>query len=380
MVYRPNQAKVKNLKTKDYLGKARLVAASDRANAFTGFAGSEIKNVSFPSSSTTPLLTIKSQAGKLDVKDDRPPESLSFAATNLVKPGLSSKRQQSEPPLNRNVFPPTPPPEAEKGSQMSRGASVRNGPKPAPARLNLASPPARTNSNDFPAAAAEEAPRMRSASEVRGPPSRGYSTREPSRSRPPPQRRTTEEEDDYPGELYDMYSGGSRQSQPRPGQGRSRQQPAYIEEEDEYASDYDADSFDENDFQMMNSRPPASSSGRGPRAPSSSGRGQSRRPEIRKIRVKVHAAEDVRYIMIGTAVEYPDLTDRIREKFGLKRRFKIKVKDDDESNGDMITMGDQDDLEMAVQSVKDRARRERQDMGKMEVSSFTILLLDMLLT
>lgn len=46
VVYRPNQAKVKNLKTKDYLGKARLVAASDRANAFTGFAGSEIKNVS----------------------------------------------------------------------------------------------------------------------------------------------------------------------------------------------------------------------------------------------------------------------------------------------------------------------------------------------
>jgi hypothetical protein len=48
VVYRPNEAKVRNLKTKDYLGKARLVAASDRANAFTGFAGSEIKNVSCP--------------------------------------------------------------------------------------------------------------------------------------------------------------------------------------------------------------------------------------------------------------------------------------------------------------------------------------------
>jgi len=46
VVYRPNEAKVRNLKTKDYLGKARLVAASDRANAFTGFAGSEIKSVS----------------------------------------------------------------------------------------------------------------------------------------------------------------------------------------------------------------------------------------------------------------------------------------------------------------------------------------------
>ena len=41
LVYRPNEAKVKNLKSKDYLGKARLVAASDRANAFTGFAGVE---------------------------------------------------------------------------------------------------------------------------------------------------------------------------------------------------------------------------------------------------------------------------------------------------------------------------------------------------
>jgi len=55
VVYRPNQAKVKNLKTKDYLGKARLVAASDRSNAFTGFAGSEIKNVSPVSTERLPI-------------------------------------------------------------------------------------------------------------------------------------------------------------------------------------------------------------------------------------------------------------------------------------------------------------------------------------
>jgi hypothetical protein len=34
----------------------------------------------------------------------------------------------------------------------------------------------------------------------------------------------------------------------------------------------------------------------------------------------------------------------------------------------MITMGDQDDLDMAIMSVKATARRERLDMGKMEVS------------
>ncbi|KAJ4292127.1 hypothetical protein N0V88_005754 [Collariella sp. IMI 366227] len=130
VVYRPNEAKVRNLQQKDYLGKARLVAASDRNNAFTGFAGTEL-NKSLPST---------------DAKDDRPAESLSFAASNLVKPGLQSRRQQSEPPTNRNVFPPTPPPEADRPAQMSRGASVRNGgPKPIPSRLNLD----KVRSNEF---------------------------------------------------------------------------------------------------------------------------------------------------------------------------------------------------------------------------------------
>ncbi|KAH7393440.1 hypothetical protein BKA64DRAFT_644187 [Cadophora sp. MPI-SDFR-AT-0126] len=355
VVYRPNQAKVKNLKTKDYLGKARLVAASDRANAFTGFAGSEIKN-----------------AGKLDVKDDRPPENLSFAATNLVKPGLQSKRQQSEPPLNRNVFPPTPPPESEKSlgsSQMSRGASVRNGPKPMPAKLNIekARPNERYEVRDERISPqAQRIGTQRAASEARPPPGRQFSTRDSSRSRPqqPRRRSQEEEEDDYPGELYDMYSGGARNSRgSRPaGNARRQQQPKYIEEEEEYASDYDDGSFDENDFEMVSgSRAPPRV-----RAPSQTGRGQSRRPEIRKIRVKVHS-EDVRYIMIGVAVEFPDLVDKIREKFGLRKRFKIKVRDDDMPNGDMITMGDQDDLDMVIMSVKSNARKERLDMGKMEV-------------
>ena len=207
----------------------------------------------------------------------------------------------------------------------------------------------------------------RTASEPRGPPARQYTQSQRSGSRPPPTRRPSEEdEDDYPGELYDMYSGtGARQS--RGSRANSRRQPQYIEEEEEYASDYDDGSFDEGDFEMVNSRPPP---GPRSRAPSSvgGGRGQSRRPDIRKIRVKVHS-EDVRYIMIGSAIEFPDLVDKIRDKFGLRKRFKIRVRDDDMPNGDMITMGDQDDLDMAIMSVKATARRERLDMGKMEVST-----------
>jgi hypothetical protein len=75
--------------------------------------------------------------------------------------------------------------------------------------------------------------------------------------------------------------------------------------------------------------------------------------------------------MIGVAIEFPDLVDKIREKFGLRKRFKIKVRDEDMPNGDMITMGDQDDLDMVLMSVKSNAKRERLDMGKMEVSNLS---------
>ncbi|GJN82447.1 NADPH oxidase regulator NoxR [Purpureocillium lilacinum] len=350
VVYRPNEAKVRNLKTKDYLGKARLVAASDRSNAFTGFAGSEIKN-----------------AGKSEVKDDRPADNISFAATNLVKPGIQSRRQQSEPPTNRNVFPPTPPPENDR---PSRGASVRNGPKPMPAKLSI---PSQESGRRYEKAPSPEDGRARPGRSASAAPGRGYSQRDPVQAPAPLQRssplarrptRTIDEEEAYPGELYDMYQtgGGSRNSR---GSRRSnrRQQQRYIEEEDE-GSDYDDGSLDEPEFEMISSnrRVPGSSSG---------SRAASRRPEIRKVRVKAHS-DDVRYIMIGTAIEFPDLVDRVRDKFGLRRRFKIKIKDEDMPEGDMITMGDQDDLEMAVQSAISAAKRQRLDVAKMEIWIFEV--------
>jgi hypothetical protein len=349
VVYRPNEAKVRNLKTKDYLGKARLVAASDRSNAFTGFAGSEIKNAG-------------STGRAAEVKDDRPPESISFAASNLVKPGLQSRRQQSEPPVNRNVFPPTPPPEAEKAAMPSRGASVRNGPKPPLAKLSIQTQELSRNKYEkagSPASAAPRGARSASATPVRGPLSR-ESPSYGSQRRP---SRTIDEEGGYPSDLYDMYQQNSQQSSQRGSrnQGRSRQQPARYVEEDDY-SDYDDGSVDEGEFEMV--------SGRRPPQNASMPRGQSRRaPQIRKMRIKVHATDEVRYIMVGMAVEFPDFVDRIREKFSLRRKFKIKYKDD-ETDGEMITMGDQDDLDMAMASSQANAKRMRQDTAKLEIWIF----------
>ncbi|KAL9474053.1 hypothetical protein ACSS6W_008433 [Trichoderma asperelloides] len=324
VVYRPNEAKVRNLKTKDYLGKARLVAASDRSNAFTGFAGSEMKN------------------SKAEAKDDRPTENLSFAATNLVKPGLQSRRQQSEPPNNRNnAFPPTPPPENDR---PSRGASVRSaGPRPNVGKLSIQT---QESSRRYEKAMSPQ-DRSKHSRSASANPSRGFSTREPPR-----RQRAIEEESPYGDEVYDMYGDGGRGSK----QSRSRQQ-RYDDDDD--GSDYDYGSFDEGEFEMV------SSVRRGPGSVSRPSRAASRRPDIRKIRVKVHS-DDVRYIMIGTSIEFSDFVDRIRDKFGLRRRFKIKMKDEDVPD-DMITMGDQDDLDVAIQSAKSLAKRQRLDVGKMEI-------------
>lgn len=316
-------------------------------------------------------------------RDDRLPDSISFAATNLVKPGLQSRgRQQSEPPINRNMFPPTPPPEEGKpasfaGSNTSgigvpgmtgRAASVRSrGSRPE--KLDIAKP-----------GLEKERPRlgtMRTASEPRGP-TRNFSS---SRMRDPPSRdrlfgETTGRrghgvvgDDGYPEELYDMYrSPRSSNGVWRPGS-RSRR-PEYIDEEDEFVSDaYEGSSLDEPDFEIVGGMAPQPRQ----RRPS---RGASKRPEIRKIRVKVHA-DDTRYIMISATLDFAEFIDTIREKFAIRARFKCKIRDD----GDMITMGDQDDLDMAVLTCKQEAKRERADMGKMEVSVAAFrTVLDTLLT
>jgi hypothetical protein len=162
-----------------------------------------------------------------------------------------------------------------------------------------------------------------------------------------------------------MYGGGggSRNSRSQRSGAGGRTRDRYIEEEEEEGSDYDDASFDEGEFEMVSNRRP----GPGSVVSGASKRG-SRRDALRTVRVKVHAG-DVRYIVVGPAIEFPDLVDRIQEKFGLRRRFKVKIKDEDSPEGEMITMGDQDDLDMVMSSVKQNARKQRSDTGKMEVSS-----------
>ncbi len=69
-------------------------------------------------------------------------------------------------------------------------------------------------------------------------------------------------------------------------------------------------------------------------------------------------------MMLTPDIQFPDFVERVREKFSLSRDggWKVKVRDE----GDLITVGDRDDWEMAVGAVKREARGEGAEMGKME--------------
>ncbi|KAK2738405.1 hypothetical protein FQN57_007082 [Myotisia sp. PD_48] len=369
VVYRPSEAKVKNLKTKEYLGKARLVAASDRANTSTGFQGSELQRAQ----SIEPA------------RDDRPPETISFGATNLVQKNLSSRhRQQSEPPISRNTFPPTPPPEAEKPPSCTsngsaggnsaiptRSASTR---APRPQMLNLGQAGDRKSGMNGTVINEKINPKIRlgtvrTASEPRGPPSRQFPSMR-NRDGPPngkllfrettPYRHARHNsgvlplsEDDYAEGLYDVYSNNATNSSETAFGSRKTKQLRYVSEQGYESDTHEEDSAEDLQFEMV----------RNSHSPQSRRRGASRRPEIKKIRVKVHAEADTRFILVEPTMDFATFEGKIRGKFGFKSALKIKMQDD----GDMITLADQDDLEMLILTTKQVARMENNDMGKMEV-------------
>ncbi|KAJ6169378.1 hypothetical protein N7497_002221 [Penicillium chrysogenum] len=376
VLYRPNAAKVKNLKTKDYLGKARLVAASDRNQS------SDHQWRPMP----------------IDKEALQGREGVSFASSNLVRQNLSSRtRQQSEPPMNRNVFPPTPPPDDRSVSTASGSGSQSASGHHRSSSLRTVRPPrpdldrAGASLDRRPYAqepASTEKPRIgttRTASEPRGPSSRqntmrGYtpeSTRNSLREQTSHRRNLSDTNSNtttYPPEPdyghadpYDPYSSQRNLASTGWGRGSRHQPPQYIDEEEEYGSDAcDATTLHDGAFELVGAPagPSQSPQQRRTRSPTRYSRhANPRRPEIQKFRTKVHAPDDTRYIMIGPKIEFAEFENRIREKFGFKCPLKMKVQDD----GDMITMVDQEDLDLLVSSAKEVARREGSEMGKIEI-------------
>lgn len=349
VVYRPNEAKVRNLQSKDYLGKARLVAAQDQLNSDP-----------------------RGQARAALAVDDRPNDKLSYAALNLVKPDLKSRsRQQSEPPMHRNIFPPTPPPEPEppvsshsrtrrRSSEFTESFAAglqQSRPAAKPLRLDLGIAAFGQSSES------ERLHRMPKRSESERPPvrreySNGSMRRDDGRRGDEVSRRQVVPEVRIEEDPIRAYSQDAVQLQ-KPTHQRSKsnvhstKSPPIISEEEEGDEISDPSDSVPLAFEIIPPKPPY-------RKRSSQSKTT---PELRRIRIKVHA-EDMRYVMTTLDVRFEELAEQIRQKFKLQGGFKLKVKDED---GDLITMGDDDDLEMTMGGCKAAAAKDKADMGKMEI-------------
>lgn len=329
---------------------------------------------------------------------------MSYAATNLVHKNITSRaRQQSEPPLHRNVFPPTPPPDersanaANSNQGHQRTTSLRTA---RPPRLDLertgasldrrpSVPEASSSQPLVPPPLAPiitDKPRLgtiRTASEPRGPASRRIGQDpSPNNMQPPawPQpgeshRRNLSGDIEFSpvqeyghGDPRDAYANSRGLHNSGYGRSSRYQPPQLINEEDEYDSGPCDEETQNGAFDIVGTAPKGSSpvQQRRTRSPARHSRNaNSRRPEVLKFRTKVHAPDDIRYIIIGPSIEFAEFENRIREKFGFQNPLKIRVQDD----GDMITMVDQEDLDLLLSTAREFAQREGSEMGKMEVSA-----------
>jgi hypothetical protein len=377
VIYRPNEAKVKNLKKQDYLGKARLVAAHEQRHHDP-----------------------RRQAALASMGiDDRPGEKLSYAALNMVKPGLSSRsRQQSEPPMHRNVFPPTPPPELERPepvqppqSHKRRSCESLNSqysgiqahrPAAKPLRLELGAA-----AFDQKAQSERSRPGPKRSESERPQPRREFSygsVRSHDGSRRPDQHSQSYEQTPEthvqpdPIEAHSttvpisISSPPSTYSRPNSQHARTRS-GAYSLHRAHHSIIEEPEEAENEGFETsstLSASPPLAyeivSPNRNASRPRHQ-RSQSRRaatPAMRKIRIKVHAPEDTRYVMAGPLPVYTELLEQVRVKFGFKCDFRLRIRDED---GDMVTVGDQDDLDLAVGACRELAGVERAEMGKMEI-------------
>lgn len=376
---------MKNLKSKDYLGRARLIASAEHGNVYT--ASADPKKAALAAAAER-------------AHDDRAPEMISYGASNLIRTDLRSRsRQHSEPPVNRNVFPPTPPPESEhmKPAYIMHGGSPTSPPAMHNRSHSQASQPLRPEplnltKSSFTNLSKESGPRIgtiRTASEPRGPASRRMNGESQPRRlfmEAIPARPHSGGEANiavYPDELLAMdpslrkqpsqSSSSPTESSPsnaqpssrprRRSQSRQRREHPSIEEEDETIGDSSGSPSSVDGFDMLHnaggglSRPliTAPRAQSRPRPRSSSIRGSSRtrsqrlvEADVKDVRVKVHYEDDTRYMMLPPEGPFEAFVEKVSRKFTLKGSVKIKTKDE----GDLITMGDQDDWDLAVGAAK----------------------------
>lgn len=355
VLYRPSEKKLKNSVTKDYMGKAKLVAASDSNDTFTTFTGatrlrqgvtpSGVFLDNNPADAGTGLNRSATVPAKSDNVPAQRPAGLSRSNTTLNVPsdareriaGLSPGGPPPVSPLGRSVSM-----AARSPTGTTRGLSIKknpgvgggagggseNGQIPPPL------PTGKDNSrmsefyDDYldsyqdadapPLIAPSNGQRDRIAAwaEINALPSANPNlvpARRPSRS--------------APSSYAPSSAGGSMRRRRRP---TIRQAPKMYEEEEE---GYVSGEYDDGPFEMI------------------------------KIKVKLHYEDDIRGMAVTPETPFEEFLERVTQKFGKGMNgLGMRFKDED---GVKVTLQDESDYELAIETAREHSKGKPE--GKLEI-------------
>ena len=360
VLYRPSEKKVKNAGTKDYMGKAKLVAASDPGDVNIGFKGYQrlqqgitpsgvyASDTGLNRSATAPAASTNLPKISSDV-EDRP---LARSKTTLNVASDARERTAPSPAAGppagasvtrsaTQITPGRPTAGASIGGP-TRGLSVRK-PGPGPEAAPPPAPKEASRVTEFyddylDSYGGDQPPVPPLASEQRGQDriaAWARSNAQPGASSPAPGGPQRQMSRSAPGSTYapSSYGGGSvrRKLTRRPTRGgSSRGVSTYYEEEEEgYASgDYDDGPF-----------------------------------ELVKIRVKLYYNDDVRGMALTPDTPFEEFLEKVTAKFDRSLNgLGLKFKDED---GGKVTMRDESDYELAIETAREHARGKPE--GKLEV-------------
>lgn len=365
VLYRPSEKKLKNSMQKDYMGKAKLVAASDPNDIFTTFTGStRLKQGISPSgvfidrpdmeSAVIPSVTRSASVPSSTAPSRQPADGVRLA-------GVERSRTAMNPP------------------QSARLASSNKGPPPRPP-MSAGASIGRSNTNITPSRPSPNA--------TIGGPVRGLSVRRPGNASPgnssPPRAppkddaRLTEFYDDY----LDSYGGDAPIppiAQPGPDRiaawARTNANPNYplVRSGSRSAptSQYTPSSYGGGGSlrRKVTKR-------NNPRAPSRvqstyeeeeegyvSGEYEDGPFELTLIRVKLHYQDDTRGMTLTPDTPFADFMDKVTAKFGKQiNGLGLKFKDED---GGKVTLRDESDYELAIETARESAKGKPE--GRLEL-------------
>ncbi|KAJ6558446.1 NADPH oxidase regulator NoxR [Mycena vulgaris] len=377
VLYRPSEKKLNNAKTKDYMGKAKLIAASDSRDTTVGFSGIDrLQN------GITPTGIFIDGDAALARSNSRAPASAPARADGDASGGLARSKTTLNVPSNARELTSggdggggggggnTPTRSASASAAMGgptrnntvlntaraspnagmggpaamggpvRGLSVRRGPSPPNGNSPPAEAPAPPSKpsrlteiyDDYLDSYADEAPPPM----PNAPPDRvaawARSNASPASAAPPNAFVARSGSRSAPTSNYapSSYGGGSvRRRVTRRATASRRAQSTYEEEEEGYASGEDFD---------------------GPY-------------ELIKIRVKLHYDDDVRGMALTPETPFEEFMDKVTSKFNKDiNGLTLKFKDED---GGKVSLRDESDYELAIETARESSKGKPE--GKLEV-------------